>query len=317
MSAIFADAGLVWLLALTLALLVAASVIGLVLSQRVRTERGRATVSNMNARIVSWWVLCSLMALALAFGDIAVIALFAIFSLLALREFTTLTPTHRGDHRTLFWSFFAFTPLQYLLVWSRWYGMFSILIPVYAFLYIPTRTAVAGDSEHFLERTAKIHWGLMVCTYCFSHAPALLVLTIPGYAGQNAKLLFYFLLVVELSDVMQYVWGKLLGKRPIVPRISPGKTWEGFIGGILSATAIGTALWWATPFQPWQAAAMSLVTTLMGFAGGLTMSAIKRERGVKDYGTIIVGHGGVLDRIDALCFSAPVFFHLTRYFFSV
>ena len=305
-----------WLLELTLALLAGASVIGWVLGRRVRTESARATVSNLNARIVTLWVLCSLMTLALALGDIAVIALFALFSLLALREFTTLTPTHRGDHRTLFWSFFAFTPLQYLLVWSRWYGMFSILIPVYAFLYIPTRTAVAGDSERFLERTAKIHWGLMVCTYCFSHAPALLVLTIPGYAGQNAKLLFYFLLVVELSDVMQYAWGKLLGKHPIAPRISPGKTWEGFVGGIASATATGTALWWATPFAPWQAAAICLVTTLMGFAGGLTMSAIKRERGVKDYGTIIVGHGGVLDRIDAMCFAAPVFFHLTRYFFA-
>lgn len=316
MRTLTSDPGLVWLLQLTLALLVAASLIGLALSQTIRTERGRATVANLNARIASWWVLCVLMTLALAFGPAAVTALFAMFSFLALREFTTLTPTHRADHRTLFWSFFAFTPLQYVLVWMRWYGMFSILIPVYAFLYIPTRTAAAGDSERFLERTAKIHWGLMVCTYCFSHAPALLILDIPGYAGQNAKLLFYFLLVVELSDILQYVWGKLMGKHKIAPRISPNKTWEGFLGGIISATAIGTLLSWATPFRPWQAAAICLVATLMGFAGGLTMSAIKRERGVKDYGAIIVGHGGVLDRIDALCFSAPVFFHLTRYFFT-
>jgi phosphatidate cytidylyltransferase len=142
------------------------------------------------------------------------------------------------------------------------------------------------------------------------------MLDIPGYAGRDATLLFYFLLVVQSSDVMQYVWGKLLGRRPVAPRISPHKTWEGFLGGAITATAIGTALYRATPFQPWQAAAMCATITLMGFVGGLTMSAIKRDCGVKDFGTIVSGHGGVLDRIDSLCFSAPVFFHLTRYFMS-
>jgi phosphatidate cytidylyltransferase len=317
MKIVPADAGTMWLFGLTIAILILGTLVGQILKRGVRTETGRAAVTNMNLRIGAWWVLCAILGVALALGDGVVIGLFALFSFLALREFITLTPTNRGDHRSLFWSFFLFTPLQYFLVWIQWYGMFSILIPVYAFLYIPTRTAIAGDSEHFLERTAKIHWGLMISTYCLSHAPALLILNIPGYSGQNSKLLFYFLLVVQLSDVLQYAWGKLLGKTPIAPQISPNKTWEGFAGGVLSAVAIGAALYWATPFRPWQAAAMCLVITLMGFAGGLTMSAIKRAHGVKDYGTIIVGHGGVLDRIDSLCFSAPIFFHLTRYFFSV
>jgi phosphatidate cytidylyltransferase len=121
-------------------------------------------------------------------------------------------------------------------------------------------------------------------------------------------------LVVQLSDVLQYVWGKTIGKRRIAPSISPNKTWEGLVGGIVCATAIGTAIWWATPFAPGEAALMALVVTTMGFAGGLIMSAIKRDRGVKDYGAFIEGHGGVLDRIDSLCFAAPVFFHLTRFF---
>ena len=156
----------------------------------------------------------------------------------------------------------------------------------------------------------------MVCVYCVSHAPALLMLNIPGYQGQSAKLLFYLVLVTELSDVFRYVWGKTLGRHPMVPRVSPNKTWEGFIGGVVTATAVGAALWWATPFTPWQSAGMSLAITLMGFSGGLVMSAIKRDRGVKDYGAMIEGHGGVMDRIDSICFSAPVFFHLTRYFFA-
>jgi phosphatidate cytidylyltransferase len=134
--------------------------------------------------------------------------------------------------------------------------------------------------------------------------------------GQNARLLFFFVLVVQLNDVLQYAWGKWLGRRIIAPAISSSKTWEGFLGGVASATLIGTAFWWATPFQPWEAAGLSLVTSAMGFAGGMTMSAIKRDRGVKDYGTLVVGHGGVLDRIDSICFAAPVFYHLTRYFFT-
>ena len=174
---------------------------------------------------------------------------------------------------------------------------------------------MAGDCENFLERTAKVQWGLMVCVYCVSYTPALLSLKIPGYEGQNGKLMFYFVLVAQMSDVLQYVWGKTLGRHKIAPTVSPNKTWEGFIGGIACATLIGAALWWATPFTPLASAGMSLAITLMGFGGGLVMSAIKRDRGVKDYGTLIEGHGGVMDRIDSLCFAAPVFFHLTRYFF--
>jgi phosphatidate cytidylyltransferase len=142
------------------------------------------------------------------------------------------------------------------------------------------------------------------------------MLHIPGYEGQNAKLMIFLVLVVQLSDVLQYVWGKSIGRRRIAATISPNKTWEGLVGGALSATAVGAALWWVTPFSPGAATLMALVLTLMGFAGGLIMSAIKRDRGVKDFGTLIEGHGGVLDRIDSLCFAAPVFFHLTRYFYA-
>jgi phosphatidate cytidylyltransferase len=299
-----------------LGLLGVASVIGWVLSRRVTSDTGRATVDNINARIRAWWTMVAIFLAAVATGRTGAIFLFGLVSLLALREFVTLAPTRLGDHRALFWSFFVTTPLQYYLVWIGWYGMFSILIPVYASILLAIRTTLAGDTERFLERTAINYWGLMICVYFVSHVPALLTLRIPGYEGQNAKLLVFLVLVVQLSDVLQYVWGKTIGKRRIAPSISPNKTWEGLIGGALSATAIGTALWWVTPFSPGAATLMALVLTMMGFAGGLIMSAIKRDRGVKDFGTLIEGHGGVLDRIDSLCFAAPVFFHLTRYFYA-
>lgn len=308
------DRELAWVFGGVVVVLAVATALGRLLGRRAATEAGRATVANLNARIRSWWVMTAVYLASVLTGPIGAIILFGVLSFWALREFITLTPTRRADHRTLVVSFFLAIPLQYWLVATRRYGLFSILIPVYAFLYIPTRSALGGDTDRFLERIAEIQWGLMICVYCVSHAPALLMLDIPGYEGQNAKLLLYLILVVELSDVLQYVWGKLFGHRPIAPTVSPNKTVEGFVGGIASATALGTALWWMTPFRPWQAAAMALVVTLMGFAGGLTMSAIKRDRGVKDFGYALAGHGGVLDRIDSLCFAAPVFFHLTHYF---
>jgi phosphatidate cytidylyltransferase len=305
-----------WLVGGVLALLLVSSLIGWLLSLCVTNNKGKTTVQNLNARIRAWWMMVAVFGLAMATGGIGSIVLFALTSFLALREFITLTPTRLGDHRTLFWVFFIILPLQYYLIAIKWYGFFAIMIPVYAFLFIPIRSATAGDCEDFLERTAKIQWALMICVYCVSYVPALLSLDIPGYAGQNGKLMFYFVLVAQISDVLQYVWGKTFGRHKIAPTVSPNKTWEGFIGGIASATLIGAGLWWATPFTPLQSAGMSLAITLMGFGGGLVMSAIKRDRGVKDYGNMIEGHGGVMDRIDSLCFAAPVFFHLTRFFFT-
>ena len=310
------DKQTIWLVGGVLALLVVSSLIGWMLSLRAAGDRGKATVQNLNARIRAWWMMVAVFGLAMATGGTGSVVLFALTSLFALREFITLTPTRAGDHRTLFWVFFVILPLQYYLIAIKWYGLFSILIPVYAFLFVPIRSAVAGDCGNFLERTAKIQWGLMVCVYCVSYVPALLSLHIPGYEGQNGKLMFYFVLIAEISDVLQYVWGKTLGRHKIAPTVSPNKTWEGFVGGIATATLIGAGLWWATPFTPLQSAGMSLIITLMGFGGGLVMSAIKRDRGVKDYGNMIEGHGGVMDRIDSLCFAAPVFFHFTRYYFT-
>jgi phosphatidate cytidylyltransferase len=299
-----------------LGLLVVASIIGFGLSRTAKGDRSRATVANLNARIRAWWVMVAMFGVAVGTGGVGSIILFFLLSFLAMREFMTLTPTARTDHAAIFWAFFIFAPIQYLLVWMQWYGLFAVLIPVYGFVAITSRMALSGDTERFLERTATVQWGLMACVYCVSHAPALLMLQIPGYAGNGATLLFYLVLVAQFNDVMQYVWGKLVGKKPIAPTVSPNKTWGGFLGGTATAVAVGTALYWATPFTPLVAAVMSLAITLLGFAGGLVMSAVKRDRGVKDYGTLIEGHGGVLDRIDSLLFAAPVFFHLIRFFYE-
>ena len=299
-----------------LSLLTIASVAGFLLAKKYKESSAKKVIDNLNARTKAWWQMCAVFAMALLLGSVGSVILFALMSFLALREFITLTPTKKGDHKTLFWLFFIILPYQYYLVYAQWYGMFAIMIPVYAFLLIPVRSALAGETNNFLERTAKIQWGVMVCVYCVSHAPALLILDIADYAGENVKLLLFLTIVVQMSDVLQYVFGKTLGKHKVVPDVSPNKTWEGMVGGVVSASLIGMGLWWSTPFSPLAALGISLVITIMGFAGGLVMSAIKRDRGIKDFGNIIQGHGGIMDRIDSLCFAAPVFFHIIRYYYT-
>jgi phosphatidate cytidylyltransferase len=309
------DPALTWAFGGILALLALASAVGLILKLVVKAPSAQSTIANLNQRIRTWWVLCGIFGLTLIVGPTGSLVLFGLISFFALREYLTIVPTRRADHHTLFWTFFVFTPLQYYLLSLKWSG-FVIVIPVYAFLFLPAIMAIAGDTRSFLERASKIQWGLMICVYCVSYAPALLTLDIHGY-GPNAKLLLYLVIVDQLSDVLQYVWGKLAGRHKIAPAVSPNKTWEGFIGGALSATAIGTALWWMTPFTPAAAAVISLMITILGFLGGLVMSAIKRDRGIKDYGTLIQGHGGVLDRVDSMIFAAPVFFHVVRFFYAL
>jgi phosphatidate cytidylyltransferase len=298
------------------AILLAGSVTGAVLKRRVTSESGRATVDNLNARTKAWWGMVAIFALAFAFGKPVTIVLFALTSFYCLREFITLTPTRPADHRAVAVAFYLFIPLQYWLVYADWISLFSMAIPVYAFLLLPVLSVLRGETQNFLQRTAKIQWALMLTVYCISHAPALLMLRIPGFEGQNFLLLFFLITVVQLSDVLQYVFGKLFGKTKVAPAVSPSKTWEGLIGGGLSATLIGAALSWITPFTPLQAGGMAFAIVVAGFCGGLVLSAIKRSMGAKDWGTMIEGHGGALDRMDSVSYAAPIFFHLTNYYFT-
>ena len=293
--------------------LLLASSIGALLKWRVAQGQPHAVIDNLNARVNAWWVMSVVISLSFAAGKGGVIALFYLISFYALREFMSLAYTRRGDHAAIAVAFYIALPVQYFLIWIDWYGLYSIFIPVYAFLVLPILAATGGDTQRFLERTSKVQWGLMISVFCISHVPALMMLQIPGFEGRNLLLIVFLLLVVQGSDVLQYIWGKLLGRRKVAPSLSPSKTWGGLLGGVASATALGALLSWATPFTPWQAALLSLAICVMGFFGGLVMSAMKRDRGVKDWGTMIEGHGGILDRLDSVIFAAPIYFHALRF----
>ncbi|SLN19301.1 Phosphatidate cytidylyltransferase [Roseovarius albus] len=300
-----------------LAVLLLASGIAFFLTRKAGPEGPSDSIQNLNARIQAWWVMVLLLAFAFWWGRGGVVWLFGICSFAALREFVTLTNARRADSWTLAVLFYLVLPLQYYLVWLDWVGLYAVFIPVYMFLLLPVLSALRGDTDNFLIRVAEVQWAAMIAIYCVSYIPALLSLNIPGFEGQNILLVAFLLIVVQASDVLQYTWGKLIGKTKIAPRLSPSKTVEGFVGGAASASLLGALLFWATPFSFLQAGGMAVIITIMGFFGGLVLSAVKRDRGVKDWGHTIAGHGGFMDRLDSLIFAAPVFFHLTRYWWSV
>jgi phosphatidate cytidylyltransferase len=297
------------------AVLAVASAVGLILKRRAGGSN--ATVDNLVDRTNAWWVMVGVMALAFLTGKAGLILVFALASLAALREYLTLAPTRRADHLALVAAFYVVLPVQFWLVATEWYGLFSVFIPVYVFLGLPVLVALRADIAGFMGRVAEIQWGLMIAVYCLSHVPALAMLPIPGYEGRGVMLIAFLVLVVQASDVLQYIWGKLTGRHKVAPSLSPSKTWEGLVGGVASATLLGALLHVITPFSFVEAAILAFVITLCGFFGGLVMSAIKRDRGVKDWGRMIAGHGGVLDRVDSIVFAAPVFFHIVRYFWTV
>ena len=292
--------------------LAVASAIGFGLKLMVAKRQPHGGIDNLNTRINAWWVIVIIVGLALLAGRAGVTLLFAFASFAALREFVAPAPGRRGDRALLLTCACVVLPLQYVFVARGALLSYTLFIPVFAILAVPMVAARLCEPPAARERAANMQWGLVLCVWCISHVPALLALDIPGYEGRNAFLLVFFILVVQSSDVLQYLWGKFAGRRQIAPRLSPSKTVEGLVGGVGCATALGAVLSPITPFSVAEAALLSLVITLLGFAGGLVLSASKRKRGIKDWGTMIRGHGGVLDRLDSVCLSAPVFLHAVR-----
>ena len=316
LNSVFDDTSLLLLISCVLGLLFIASFIGRMLERQTDDRVNIAVVRAFNHRIRAWWLMIAILVVGFVTGKTCTVVLFGLISFWALREFITMTPTRRSDHRALFWSFFIITPLQFVMVGMKEYGLFSTIIPVYASLLIPARIAVSNDQKQFLERSAKIQLALLICVYALSFAPATLYLDLPNSDNESARpegLLFFFVLITQLNDIFQYGWGKLLGdRRVIAPNINARRSWEGFIGGAATTTLVGALLHSVTPFEYWQAALLSLVVAIMGFFGGMVMSAIKRDRGVSDFGTLVQGHAGVLDRIDSMCFAAPIFYHVAK-----
>lgn len=305
---------LIWALGAVFALLVIASV-------AIRVLESRSPQKNwleLKLRIRTWWWIVACFSLTLLGNVPLALVVFALISFLALKEYLTLCATRTADHVVLFWAYLSI-PLQYYWLGVHWYGMFIIFIPVYIFLFLPMRMVLIGETQGFLKAAASLQWGLMICVFCLSHMAA--VLTLPqlthiGEPAQGAMLLFYLVALTQLNDVAQYLWGKAFGRCKVAPKVSPNKTLEGFLGGALTTCLLGWLLGpLLTPFSPLHAALAGLLIGVMGFIGDIVISAVKRDIGVKDSGRLLPGHGGVLDRLDSLTYTAPLFFHYVHYLY--
>lgn len=269
---------------------------------------------ELSQRMRSWWVIIGLLSVALVLGTTPTIILFAFVSYLALKEYLTIIPTQMQDRTVLVWAYLL-VPGQYFFVWYVDFEMFLVLIPVYGLAVIAMSMILTGVTDGYISRIGTIYWGLLMTVFSISHLAYLLVLPEPGDPVTGAGLLLYVVLLTQANDVSQYIWGKSLGRRKIIPSVSPGKTWEGFLGGmattVVLAGLIGT---WLTPL-PWHLAALSgLLVSVAGFFGDLNMSCVKRDLCIKDTGAMLPGHGGILDRVDSLTLTAPLLCHFIRFF---
>lgn len=282
------------------------------------TEAHRERRLRVQRDLRAVWIGAVVFWLAWVSGAVGATLATALFSFLALREFITLVRTRRGDHRSLILAFFVTLPIQYLLVGVEAFDLFTVFVPVYVFLAIPVVSALAGDPERFLERNAKIQWGIMVCVYGLSHAPALLLLDLPRYADRGAFLLFLLVVAVAAAQLAQELASRRLRRRPVARQIDRSFSYRAFALGVLAAALVGAALFWITPVNPWKAALMAAVAGASGNLGELVMRALKKDAGVKYWGnrSSVTGAVGLLDRVAPLCFAAPVFFHSVRWYLT-
>jgi len=297
-------------LAVVFALLIAATAVTALLI----ALRPQKDWQELRLRIRTWWSIVVLFSLAILSPAWLALTFFALVSFLALKEFLTLTSLRQADRMPLLWMFIAI-PVNYWFIGTGWYGMFAVFIPVYAFLFLPARMVLVGNTQGFLRTASQLHWSLMTTVFALSHVAFLLVL--PADGKQTGALLVLFLVgLTEINDIAQYLWGKSLGRIRVTPKVSPNKTLAGLLGGVATTALIaGLSGPLLTPMSWPVALCAGAIIGITGFCGDVVMSAIKRDIGVKDSGTLLPGHGGILDRLDSLIFTAPVFFHFIRYFY--
>ena len=315
MTAFFSrlPAEVLWTLGGIFALLVVATITVWAL-RRAMPQRD---LGELVRRVKTWWVMAVIFTVAMLLSRNVSIIFFTLVSFLALKEYFSLIPTRRADRRVMFWAYLA-VPVQYTLVAMEWYGLFIIFIPVYMFLLLPMRMIFIGETRDFLRSAGTIHWGLMATVFSLSHAAFLLIVRLQEDPAlrPGPGLVLFLVLATQMNDVLQFLWGKSIGGPKIVPKVSPGKTWAGFLGGVGTTTALAAGLGpLLTPMNTAQSAGAGLIIGVAGFVGDVTISAIKRDLQVKDSGTMLPGHGGILDRIDSLTYTAPLFFHYVYFLF--
>ncbi len=295
--------------------IVAVLIISTIITKIMKQKNNSSGLKEVEMRIRSWWLMFIIFTFALIIHSTISLIFMALLCFLALKEYFSLIPFNRAHRLVLFWAYMTI-PIQFLLIYLGWYGMFIVFIPVYMFLLIPIQAIIVGETKNFLRSIATVQWGVMLMVFGLSHLAFLLVLPGREESVAGAGLVLFLVVLTQANDVAQFIWGKMLGKKKIIPKVSPNKTWAGFIGGVLTTTVLAVILApLITPFSLLASIIAGLYIGLTGFIGDVNISALKRDLNIKDTSAIIPGHGGILDRVDSLTYTAPLFFHFTRYFY--
>jgi phosphatidate cytidylyltransferase len=262
-------------------------------------------------RVRSWWLIVAPFAIAVLLGPTTSLVFTGLVSFVAFREYASIVRLRPCDREVVLIGYVAI-PIQYVAIAMGWHGFALAFVPVLAVLGVPAWTALRGERRGFLRSTGVLGLGLLGTIYAIGHLG--FVLASPTAAPAGGLGLFVFVLALtEANDVAQFLWGKLFGGARIAPRLSPNKTWAGFLGGIVATAVLALSVApLQTPLDRGVSLAAGALLAASGFLGDLVMSALKRDLGLKDTGTLLPGHGGVLDRIDSLVFTAPCFFYFAR-----
>jgi phosphatidate cytidylyltransferase len=276
----------------------------------------RLRAAEVRIRIRMWWYIVGGFAIALFLDRwVAVVAL-GLVSFVAFKEFLTLAPTRRADAKVLLWAYLTI-PVQYSLAGGGHYGLFNVFIPVYVFLLLPIRMVLVGEPQGFLRSVGVIQWGLMTTVFCVSHLAFIVALPdLEGHRLSGPGLLFFLIVLTQLNDSAHFFFGRQFGRHPILTRVRPGLSIEGFVGATtLTALAAIPMAPLFTPFGASEAFVAGLGIGALGFAGFIATAAVERDLGVSETGHFVPGRGGLLERLDSLMFSAPLFFQFTYQLF--
>ncbi|MBS0290713.1 MAG: phosphatidate cytidylyltransferase [Proteobacteria bacterium] len=280
--------------------------------QRLNPEKD---YNELRLRINSWWLMVGLLFVILSIGNQVAIIFFGFISFIALKECLSIVPLRQADRRVIFLAYLSI-PFQYYWISIHWYGMYLIFIPVYMFLLLPMRMVLIGETHGFIRSLGIIHWAVMLTVFCLSHLAYILALPVLNPQAGNVGLVLFLLFLTQFNDVGQYIFGKLFGRVKIIPKVSPNKTVEGFLGGLILVTIFsGYCAPLLTPLSLKHSLILGIIIAFSGFIGDTVISAVKRDLQIKDSGKLIPGHGGILDRLDSLTYTAPIFFHYIYYFY--
>ncbi|MEI5906772.1 phosphatidate cytidylyltransferase [Bacillus spongiae] len=297
---------------ITILIMACAMAIFHLLFYAVKSLKEREDFSTINARVKTWWGMLGVFAIATLFNPTISLISILFLSFFALKEFFSMITTRKVDRQLFWWAYLAI-PIQFYWISIEWYGMFIVFIPVYVFLFLPLPRIIGNGTVGFLRSVSSTQWGIMLMVFGLSHLAYYQVAN-PIY---GANLVLFLVVLTQANDVVQFLVSIFLGKKRVIPSAHPNITWEGFLLSLMTTTALSTSLYsYLTPLDLKFGILSGVIISLSGFLGNLTIWVLKRDLLIGNAEKFQKLKESYLTRVDSLTYSAPIFFHVIRYYFD-